>query len=103
MSGEDKLQAYLRGISIEFDRNHSQTLIDAGCDTLDSLKSFGHADMLQLVDTLVEVEIPRNDAEKIVQALQNEDGNDQLKEEVEPQGEMNDALNDHEEVMIEVD
>eukprot|EP01083_Nonionella_stella_P066965 176770_1 len=86
MSGEDKLHAFLRGISIDFDTKHSQTLIDAGCDTLDTLKEHGGD-----VETLVEVGIPRTDSEEIVQALQNEDGNDDLKEEVEEaQEEVND-------------
>eukprot|EP01083_Nonionella_stella_P211419 764475_1 len=86
VSGEDKLHNFLKEISIYLD-NHcqtAQTLIEAGCDTLDTLKKHGGN-----VNALLGVGIPRKDAEKIVQALQNEDGNDEKEEVAKPQEEVN--------------
>eukprot|EP01083_Nonionella_stella_P066962 176765_1 len=80
VSGEDRLRHFFNAIGFD---THCKTLIEAGCDTLDTLND------LDDVDTLVEVGIPREDAQTIVNALQNQYGNNEVKEE-EPQQEVND-------------
>eukprot|EP01083_Nonionella_stella_P066961 176764_1 len=70
VSGEDKLRDFLKGIDLNPEYDHCQALMAEGFERLDTLK-----ELCDDVDILVEVGIPRKDAEKILQALQNQVNN----------------------------